>query len=590
VDEVSFGRYRLLSVIGEGGMGKVYKARDIEIGRDVAIKVLPTERAAEPGYRERFRREAHTAARLTEPHVIPIYDTGEYDQQLYLVMPVIDGVDLHALLSRDGPMTPQRAVHVIEQLAAALDAAHLVGLVHRDVKPSNALLSGRDFVYLIDFGIAHDGAATKLTQTGTIVGTWAYMAPERFTTGRSGPAADIYALACVLYECLTGTQPYPGDSLEQQFAGHFAADPPDPAALDPTLPSGFGTVIARGMAKDPDLRHRSAGELAEAARGALATASHAYPPGAPTVLDLTQPPPAPTVRARADTTHRPVAPERLAGPATSGKHRKRLWPLAAAVAAIAVAVGAGGYLMQANRPVSSTPAAPQPPAAAAAQPPAALPGPAAPPGSDGAQTVLPFTGLDNPGGIAVSRSGDLFVADAGNSRVLDLPAGAGSPSTLPVPGLGTPAAIAVDDTGAVYVACDGNSPVLRLATGSSGATELPFGGGGAARGIAVNAARDVYLADAANRLLKLPAGSVSPTTLPVGQLNSPNGIAVDTTGALYITDTGNNRILKLPAGATAPTTVPLTDLNHPTGIAVDTTGALYITDTGNNRVLKASAG
>jgi serine/threonine protein kinase len=157
VDEVAFGRYRLLSLIGEGGMGKVYRAHDTVIGRDVAIKVLPIELGAEPAYRARFKREAHTAARLSEPHIVPIFDTGEFDDQLYLVMPIIDGVDVHGLLQRDGPMRPPRAVHVIEQLGAALDAAHAAGLVHRDVKPSNALVTARDFVYLIDFGIARWG-------------------------------------------------------------------------------------------------------------------------------------------------------------------------------------------------------------------------------------------------------------------------------------------------------------------------------------------------------------------------------------------------------------------------------------------------
>src|SRR6201995_4876267 len=210
-------------------MGKVYKAHDSVIGRDVAIKVLPAELSAEPGYRERFRREAHMAARLTEPHIVPIYDTGEIEQQLYLGMPGVDGTDLHALLARDGPMPPQRAVRVIEQLASALGAAHAVGLVHRDIKPSNALVSADDFTYLIDFGIAHDASATKLTQTGTMVGTFAYMAPERFTTGAADFRADVYSLACVLFECLTGVPPYPGDSMEQQIAGHVALDPPRPS-------------------------------------------------------------------------------------------------------------------------------------------------------------------------------------------------------------------------------------------------------------------------------------------------------------------------------------------------------------------------
>jgi serine/threonine kinase PknH len=270
LDEMAFGRYRLLSVIGQGGMGTVYKAYDTVIGREVAIKVLPPELSTEPGYRDRFRREAHTAARLTEPHIIPIHDTGEIDGQLYLVMPIIDGTDAHGLLQRDGPMSPQHAVRFVEQLASALDAAHSVGLVHRDVKPGNALVTGNGFVYLIDFGIAHDAAAsTKLTSTGMVVGTFAYMAPERFE-GVADPRSDIYALACVLHECLVGDSPYPGDSMEQQIVGHLTLDPPQPSQRRPDVPVAFDEVVARGMAKDPNDRYQTAGALATAAYEALA--------------------------------------------------------------------------------------------------------------------------------------------------------------------------------------------------------------------------------------------------------------------------------------------------------------------------------
>ncbi|ORB11499.1 protein kinase domain-containing protein, partial [Mycobacterium noviomagense] len=313
MDEVVFGRYRLIALIGEGGMGKVFKAHDSVIGRDVAIKVLPTELSAEPGYRERFRREAYTAARLIEPHIIPIFDTGEVDGQLYLVMPVVDGVDLHGLLARDGPMDPERAVHVIAQLAAALNAAHAVGLVHRDVKPSNALVTGDDdFVYLIDFGIAHDAAATKLTSTGMMVGTWAYMAPERFTTGTADGRGDVYALACVLYECLTGVPPFPGDSMEQQIAGHLTLDPPKPSAVNSAVPAGFDEVIAKGMAKSLDERFQSARELARAARQALTATAAPRGEPAPTLLaDSARPAagptlggePAPPPTAAADSVH-----------------------------------------------------------------------------------------------------------------------------------------------------------------------------------------------------------------------------------------------------------------------------------------------
>jgi serine/threonine protein kinase len=312
VDE-EFGRYRLLGLIGEGAMGKVYKAHDSVIGRDVAIKILPIELGAEPGYRERFRREAHTAARLTEPHIIPIHDTGEIDGHLYLVMPVIEGTDVHSLLKGHGPMSPQRAVTVITQLAAALDAAHQHGLVHRDIKPSNALITGDDFVYLIDFGIAHDAAATRLTNTGMMVGTLAYMAPERFTAGTADARADIYALACVLHECLTGTTPYPGDSIEQQIAGHLTLDPPQPSILDRAIPSGFDEVIATGMAKKPDQRYQNARDLATAAHHAVTQITTPH-----TLLDSTQPPPAPTAPHDQQpppphTTQPPPGPEQPAG-------------------------------------------------------------------------------------------------------------------------------------------------------------------------------------------------------------------------------------------------------------------------------------
>lgn len=279
MDEVVFGRYRLIEVIGEGGMGKVYKAHDTVIDRHVAVKVLSTELAAEPGFRERFRGEAHTAARLTEPHIIPIHDTGEVDGRLYLVMPIIVGTDVGTLLKREGPMSPQRAVRVIEQLAAALDAAHAARLVHRDVKPSNALMTKGDFTYLIDFGIARDIAATRVTKTGAVIGTLAYMAPERFRTGIADARADVYSLTCMLHECLTGTQPYPGDSAEQQITAHLTLNPPKPSNLNSAIPAAFDDVIARGMAKQPTERFASAGELARAASVAAAAAQ------SPTVLD-----------------------------------------------------------------------------------------------------------------------------------------------------------------------------------------------------------------------------------------------------------------------------------------------------------------
>ncbi|OBG41827.1 hypothetical protein A5672_12200 [Mycobacterium alsense] len=362
VDEVTFGRYRLLSLIGEGGMGKVYKAHDTVMDRDVAIKVLPPEIAAQPGYAERFRREAYAAGRLSEPHIIPVHEAGEIDGRLYLVMPVIEGIDLDSLLRRDGPMNPPRAVNVVEQLAAALDAAHAVGLVHRDVKPSNALVTGRDFVYLIDFGIAQDAAASRLTSTGKIVGTMAYMAPERFTAGIADARSDVYALACVLHECLTGRRPFPGDSMEQQMRAHTSMDPPRPSRQRAGVPIGLDHVVARGMAKNPDQRYPTCDELAVAARRALATeASGPRAAAAPTLPHDPLPVPSghyPAYPTHAETQHDSASwPPIWAPPPAQRPRRTLMWASTAVVLiAFAAAIGVAGYLMRPHRSASPPPA------------------------------------------------------------------------------------------------------------------------------------------------------------------------------------------------------------------------------------------
>ncbi|MEU7631213.1 serine/threonine-protein kinase [Nocardia sp. NPDC049220] len=268
---IAFGRYRLQELIGEGGMGKVWRAYDTITDRIVAIKLLPEHCATDPIFRERFRREAHDTAQLREPHVVPIHGFGEIDGHLYLDMRLIEGADAKTLLNRDGAMKPQTAVAVITQAAAALDAAHAQSMVHRDVKPSNLLVTDSGFVYLIDFGIAHAADDPALTSTSTKIGTLAYMAPERFTTSVADSRSDVYALTCVLCECLTGFPPYLGNSTEQQIAAHLTADPPAPTRRRPDLPGGFDNVVARGMAKSPDDRYPTAGALAAAAGRALST-------------------------------------------------------------------------------------------------------------------------------------------------------------------------------------------------------------------------------------------------------------------------------------------------------------------------------
>ncbi|WP_286150258.1 bifunctional serine/threonine-protein kinase/transporter substrate-binding domain-containing protein [Mycobacterium sp. ACS4331] len=264
-----FGHYELLELLGRGGMGEVYRARDTKTDRVVALKLLPPHLAQDAVFQQRFRREAHAAAGVNDPHVVPIHSYGEIDGRLYLDMRLVEGLNLGDILARrDKPLGTELAAVVVEQVASALDAAHNAGLVHRDVKPSNILISESEFVYLIDFGLARATTEPGITTTGNTLGTLAYMAPERFSGGLSDPRSDIYALTCVLYECLTGSRPYPSDSLEQQIAGHMVNPPPRPSDVDPAL-AAFDEVIEKGMAKDPERRYQTAPELAAATRRAV---------------------------------------------------------------------------------------------------------------------------------------------------------------------------------------------------------------------------------------------------------------------------------------------------------------------------------
>ncbi|MDT5349627.1 MAG: hypothetical protein QOH91_2914, partial [Mycobacterium sp.] len=270
MDGTPFGRYRLVELVGRGGMGEVWRAFDTMTERVVALKVLPAQLANDEVFQQRFRREARAAAGINEPHVVPIHDFGEIEGRLYVTMRLIEGRNLQSILTT-GPLQPDRAVHIIGQVASALNAAHRIDLVHRDVKPSNILVAEDDFAYLIDFGIARATGETKLTNTGSVIGTWAYLAPERLTTGEADHRSDIYALTCVMHECLTGSQPFPGDSLEMQIGGHLTQPPPRPSALRAGLPAELDAVVAKGMAKNPDERYATTRELASAARAAIST-------------------------------------------------------------------------------------------------------------------------------------------------------------------------------------------------------------------------------------------------------------------------------------------------------------------------------
>ncbi len=285
-----FGPYELQSLIGEGGMGEVYRAYDTVRERLVAIKLLRTEVAADQSFQQRFRRESRVAARLQEPHVIPVHDFGDIDGVLYIDMRLVEGASLKDELLAKGALPPTRAVSIIKQVAAALDAAHGNGLVHRDIKPENVLLTPDDFAYLVDFGIAHGGGEANVTSTGLVIGSCAYMAAERFSGGRGGPAADVYSLTCLLYECLTGRAPFEAGDVRQMMGAHMFSPPPRPSIMRRGINRAFDDVVAKGMAKQPADRYTTAGELARAAAAAISDSSSAAVP--------TPPPPTPPSNTR----------------------------------------------------------------------------------------------------------------------------------------------------------------------------------------------------------------------------------------------------------------------------------------------------
>ena len=286
----AFGKYTIISLLGKGGMGEVYEAYDTEKKRTVALKILADGFSNDATFRQRFQRESHAAAVLQEPHVIPIHDWGDIDGRLYIDMRLVHGHTLDELIAT-GPLEPSRAVAIIGQVGAALDAAHAEGLMHRDIKPHNIIVTPADFAYLVDFGIAAMRGATRLTTAGTPIGTVSYMAPERFTEAEVTPAVDVYALACVLYEALTGDSPFSRDSLENVVAAHLASPPPRPSVTNPRVPATFDAVIARGMAKDPDDRYGTAGGLVRAAQRAVdgGSSTLVLPPGTAPVVP-TDPP------------------------------------------------------------------------------------------------------------------------------------------------------------------------------------------------------------------------------------------------------------------------------------------------------------
>ncbi|MDQ3985961.1 MAG: serine/threonine protein kinase [Actinomycetota bacterium] len=351
-----FAGHRIEAILGHGGMGVVYLAEDVRLGRKVALKLLPPELAADEEFQRRFDRESRTAASLEHPHIVPVYGAGEVDGILYIAMRYIRGSDLDAVIQGEGPLEAQRSIRLLGQVADALDEAHARNLLHRDVKPQNILVAGLgtrglESAYLTDFGLTKRRDSKTLTTAGQIAGTLDFMSPEALRAEDLDPRADVYSLGCVLYQCLTGVVPFDRPSDAATITAHLQ-DPPPKITDAAKIPSEMDAVVALAMAKHREDRYASCGDLIAAAREAAApdskhsgtavaappSADAASTPGSPSLPPIGRVAPprdAPSVE------HLPY-PAPVKPVPSKREPKKRRGPVITLLALVAVAVGAAG--------------------------------------------------------------------------------------------------------------------------------------------------------------------------------------------------------------------------------------------------------
>jgi serine/threonine protein kinase len=375
------GGLRIDAVAGRGGMGVVYRAHELALDRTVAMKIVNPELANDPEFRERFRREARLAAALDHPHVVPIYRAGEDDGNLYLTMRYVEGTDLAAMITDHGRIEPRAAVEIISQVASALDAAHQRGLVHRDVKPANVLVTQRDgklHTYLTDFGISKDANEDGMTKSGVVVGSLSYIAPEQLAGDRADGRADVYSLGCVLFQALTGDVPFPRTSTAAQMFAHLNAPPPPLGEKVPALRGPLEQVVAKALAKRPQDRYATAGEFGRAAQAAMNAARVPPTQVQPQYQPQNQPQYQPPYRPPSQPSSQPRPPSHPNGPAhpsfPSGQQpqlaftgapqaparKRRSWLTVGVAAAVAAVIALAVVIVVTNRTGSARP--PVPPA------------------------------------------------------------------------------------------------------------------------------------------------------------------------------------------------------------------------------------
>ena len=502
-----FGDYRLHDVAGRGGMGLVYRATQMGLERQVALKLIVPEFADDAAFRARFKRESHLAASIDHPNVIPVYGAGEAEGHLFICMRWVEGTDLRSLIDREGRLEPSRAVAIAEQVAAALDAAHRRGLVHRDVKPANVLITehGEEHAYLTDFGLTKRTGANSvgLTKTGQFVGTVDYMPPEQVKGEPADGRSDVYALGCVLFHMLTGRVPYDRDSEVAKLYAHLSDPPPSVVESVPDVPAGFDHVIARALAKEGDDRYPTPGDLALDARGALDHDGGAARQASATAPAATAPAEAPGPTA--------PAPAPAPTPAEAAPQTTPPRPLEPAAA---------------PPPAAPPPAAPPPPASPAPPPPVAAP---APRGRRRTEALAGIGLLCVAVVVAVLAASGVLGGDSTPEEQNDASVAAGSAD----------AADEGDDDAEAGGSGDGKqlaaAQVVATIPTAEGPDSLTVGGGS----VWVSAAR-------ANALTRIDPGTNKAVGDPVPVGRNPDGV-VARNGVLWVANTDDGTVTRMEA-------------------------------------------
>jgi YVTN family beta-propeller protein len=563
-----FAGYQIDGIAGEGGMGVVYRATEIALQRPVALKLIAEDFSGDRKFRERFQRESMLAASIDHPNVIPVYEAGEVDGELYIAMRFVDGTDLLHAVTREGALEPARAVRIVSQVAAALDAAHRRGLVHRDVKPGNVLLTGEgeeEHAYLTDFGLVKTltGDIPGTTTAGHFVGTLDYSSPEAIQGQDADARSDVYSLACVLYFTLTRTSPFLRDSNVGTMFAHVNEPPPSLLETAPELPPALAGVVERALSKNPDERPQTAGEFARAAQEALAAGgAGAEPPRTPT----------------------PASTPKAEGPSRGNRALGILLPAILVFGLLLAGLAAAGVFKgeeKAAEPQASATAAPEKNATAEA---AATATAAATPSTP--KVVASIPAGKGPDGISVTDDGTVFVTDASEGTFTRI-----DPKTNKT--IGEPLDVGKAPDGVAgakkvtWIASSGDNKVRRIESNPDPVVVGTIPVGREPNGISLGEQLVWVTNSGDDSVNRIDRSSATVVGSPIGVGDEPIGVFVGTDG-VWIANHGDDSVTRIDISTAEVIGNPIPTGKGPRGV-VEAFGSVWVANADDGTVTRINA-